>query len=115
MTTPERSRAQRIDALAEANRIRTARKHLKEDLAAGRRDWRDVLDHPDAATMKVVDLLIAVPQVGRVAATRVMVYARVSASKTCAGMTDRQRRDLLEGARILSRPLGYTNPKRTTA
>lgn len=92
---PERSLAQRRDALIEANRIRTHRKRVKRDLKAGRIELADVLADPDCVTMHVLTALVALPKTGRVKANRALVQARISPSKTCGGLSKRQRHELL--------------------
>lgn len=96
---PERSLEQRMQALAKGNRHRTHRKELKRDLKHGRgeRDVRDVIFAPreEEETMKVVDLLLAMPKVGRVKANKMLSMVRASPSKTLGGLSDRQRADLL--------------------
>jgi hypothetical protein len=101
-TAPARSLRQRRQALQQANRIRTYRKERKQDLKAGRADPVALLLDPpgEMATMKVFDLLIAMPRIGRVKANRALVRCRVSPSKTLGGMTGRQRDEL---ARALGR------------
>jgi hypothetical protein len=95
LRAPERTLTQRLAALNEANRIRTKRARLKRDLTAGRASLLDLMVEPDCATMKTMDALLALPKVGRVKAERALRRAKVSPSKTLAGMTDRQRRELL--------------------
>jgi hypothetical protein len=96
--TPERTKQQRLEALSRANNIRSRRAELKEHLRLGEVDIREVLtDPPDFVhTAKVIDLLVAVPKMGPVRANRVLERCRVSPSKTVAGLTPRQRRELLE-------------------
>ena len=92
---PERSPDQRIDALNRANEIRTLRAQLKRDLKAGRAIATLLLDPPSwLQTAKVFDMLLAVPTVGRVKATKMLDSCRVSPSKTFGGLTDRQRAEL---------------------
>lgn len=95
--TFDRSLDQRMDALAHANEIRTYRAKLKRDVAAGRRPLAALVMSPPekALTMKIWNLLLAVPGVGRGKADRALRKARVSPSKTLGGLTARQRRDLL--------------------
>lgn len=95
LTVPERTVTQRLQALERANEIRCYRAQLKRDLAAGRRRLVDVLDDPMCDSMRVFEVLLAIPKVGRVKANKVFARARMSPSKTCAGMTARQRRELL--------------------
>lgn len=92
-----RSLDQRMEALQLANEIRTYRARLKQDVAARRRDFGSLLMRPPekAQTMKVWDLMLAIPGIGRGKADRALRRARVSPSKTLSGLTMRQRRDLL--------------------
>lgn len=96
--TPARSDDQRREALRKANRIRSHRAALKPQVKSGERPWIDLLDDPNCATMKIVDLLVHLPKVGRVKANKALRRARVSPSKTLAGLSERQRGEL---ARIL--------------
>ncbi len=95
--TPERSRAQRMDALQRANDIRTRRARLKRDLKAGRVKIHPLLlDPPDCLkTAKVFDLLLAVPKYGRVKVQRIHTHCRISSSKTIGGLSERQRNELV--------------------
>jgi hypothetical protein len=97
MTAPERSLKQRMTALENANRIRTKRAELKRDIKASRVRVATVLLKPPpyAETMAVVDLLLAVPKVGRVKAYKTLQLCRVSPSKTLKGMTQRQRSEII--------------------
>lgn len=93
---PERSLQQRMDALGRANVIRTYRAELKRDIAAGRQSVLDVLGAPEreVETMRVFELLLAVPKVGRVKVNKTLSTCRISPSKTVGGMTSRQREEL---------------------
>ncbi len=95
-TTPERSLDQRTDALGIANDVRARRAELKRDLKAGRVSIRALLLDPPSwlQTAKVFDILVALPKVGRVKATKVLDGAQISPSKTFAGLSHRQRTDL---------------------
>lgn len=95
---PSRSLEQRLTALAQANVVRVFRATLKQEIKAGRADpIRVLLSPPEHThTMKVYDLLMAMPRVGRVKAGKALNRARVSPSKTLAGLTDRQRREIAE-------------------
>ena len=95
--TPERSRAQRLDALERANEVRMRRARLKRDLKAGRvRIHPLLLDPPHCLkTAKVFDLLLAVPKYGRVKVNRIITHCRISSSKTIGGLSERQRNELV--------------------
>lgn len=93
MTTlcvPERSLDQRMAALERANEIRSHRAELKRKLAAGAVRWDSLVADPLCNSMKIVDVLMALPKVGRVKAYRALTRCDISPSKTLAGMTDRQ-------------------------
>ncbi len=96
-STPERSLNQRMDALARANEIRTARARLKRDLKAGRRSIDSLLlDPPEyLETAKVFDMLLAVPKYGRVKVNKMLLGCRISPSKTIGGLSERQRAELV--------------------
>ena len=95
--TPERSRDQRMEALARANEIRIKRAELKRDLKAGRRSIQTLLiDPPDyLETAKVFDMLLAVPKYGRVKVNKMLSQCRIAPSKTIGGLSERQRGELI--------------------
>jgi len=94
---PERSPTQRMAALQKANEIRTRRAQLKRDLKAGRKSIHPILtDPPDyLETMKLFDLLLAAPKLGRVKVNKLMAQCRISPSKTVGGLSERQRSELI--------------------
>jgi hypothetical protein len=94
---PERSLGQRMEALQRANEIRVRRAQLKRDLKTGSVGIGHVLLSPPdhVMTAKVFDMLLAVPKLGRVRATRYLNQCRISQSKTVGGLTERQRAELL--------------------
>ena len=96
-SAPERSYVQRIDALEKANTIRTRRAVLKRDLKAGRQRIEEMLLAPPdwLGSMKVADLLGAVPKYGRVKVNRLLHVTKISPSKRVGGLSDRQRRELV--------------------
>lgn len=96
---PDRSLVQRMDALARANTIRSRRAELKREVKAGK-DPRPAVRQLAAPasefeTMKVIDLLLSMPKIGRVKANKWLARARVSPSKTIGGLSERQREELL--------------------
>lgn len=94
---PERSLEQRMSALERANAIRSARARKKRDIKARRLHVRPLLLDPpdDIDTMKVFDLLLAMPKYGRVKVNRILTKARISPSKTVGGLSERQRHELV--------------------
>lgn len=108
IVAPDRSYDQRIEGLRRANAVRTWRAETKRDLKQRTQSpIRLLVDPPaQAQTMKVIDLLIAIPKVGRVKANKMLSRARVSPSKTLGGLSDRQRQELLTAVSALGkRPL----------
>ncbi len=97
MTAPDRSLAQRLDALERANATRTARAKLKRDLKAQRVSLADTVLSPPPliAGAHIFDLLLAVPKLGRVKANRILTQCRIAPSKTIGGLSQRQREDLV--------------------
>lgn len=96
--TPDRSPSQRMEALRLANAIRTERAALKRDLKAGRVRIDQVLGDPPEYlhTAKVSDIMLAVPRYGRVKVAKVLQRCRISPSKTVAGLSERQRSELID-------------------
>jgi hypothetical protein len=95
--TPQRTLAQRKEALEKANKIRTYRAQLKRDIKAGRENAPNVLLYPPEMvdTMKVFDLLVATPKRGHTKVNKLLVQCRISPSKTIGGMSVRQRTELV--------------------
>jgi hypothetical protein len=95
--TPERSLDQRLDALARANEVRARRARLKRELKARRVSIAALLQHPPVylETAKVFDMVLALPEVGSVKATKILHSCRVSPSKTFSGLSERQRAELV--------------------
>lgn len=98
-TTPERSLDQRMTALGHANEVRTYRALYKHLLRSGEIDIFQIVDAirypPDEmASMKVRDLLLAIPKLGPAKTQRLLRLADVSPVKTLGGISDRQRREL---------------------
>jgi len=95
---PPRSREQRLRALAKANEVRLARAQLKRELSAGSLELTQLLAGPPpcADTAKLRDLLLAVPRMGPVKVRRTLSHCRIADSKTLAGLSDRQRAELIQ-------------------
>ena len=86
-----------MEALGKANEIRCERAVFKRDLKAGRKKVHNyLLDPPDwILTMKVFDILLALPKTGQVKAKKTLTQCRMSPSKTVGGMSERQRTELV--------------------
>jgi hypothetical protein len=88
---------QRMRALRHANEVRIGRARLKRELASGRVRIDEIIARPPefANTAKVYDLLLALPKVGPAKAARWLSQCRIAPSKTVAGLTERQRHELI--------------------
>jgi hypothetical protein len=97
VTMPARSLDQRLSALQRANETRFARSQLKKELATGICRIDQLLaEVPELARgAKVSELLLAVPKLGRVRVSRLMRQCRISEAKTLAGLSERQRAELI--------------------
>ncbi len=91
--------AQALEALTEANRIRSVRAQVKRQVAAeknaaaSRRLAALHIDHPpeECASMAVVELLTTCWRLGRVGATRYLRGAQVPPHTPLGCLTERQR------------------------
>lgn len=104
MTTiiaPERTRAQRLDALKHANSTRSRRAVTKSAIKCGQIHLADVLgDVPEhMMSMKIEDALLCVRGIGRFKAAKVLRNTRTVPSKTLAGLSDRQRQEIVGALR----------------
>ena len=93
-----RSPKSRMNALRQANQVRSLRAKLKRDLREGTVRLEQILatDADYLASAEVFDLLVAVPQIGPVKAAHLLTIARISPSKTVAALSGRQRARLIE-------------------
>jgi hypothetical protein len=104
-SAPERTDDQRFEALTLANVVRTHRADLKGEWKGRPRPGRprigrsvyDVLRRPLPVeeTWHLLDVLLALPKVGRVKANKYLQSCRMSPKKTVGGLSDRQRGELL--------------------
>jgi hypothetical protein len=92
-----RSHAQRLQALRRVNEIRIARAQLKQQLALGTLQITDLPPAPPPCTrtQKIDELLLALPKHGPVRVGRLLTHCRISPAKTVAGLSDRQRQELI--------------------
>lgn len=89
---PTRSSSQQREALTKANEVRLYRAHkVKARLAKRTLGLFDALDDPKCGTMKVREVLMAMPGLGETKVDMALHKAQISAAKTCAGITAQQR------------------------
>jgi guanylate kinase len=97
-SVPARSAEQRLRALEKANQVRHERAQLKGELAAGSLRLEHVLAHPPlcAQTARVRELLLTLPGIGPARASRTLAHCRIAETKTIAGLSSRQRAELIQ-------------------
>ena len=95
-TLPVRTPAQRMTALELANETRYFRADLKKEIAKGA-DWRTHITNPEPRlhSMKVYDLLLAIPKAGDKKVRLMLARAAVADTKTLGGLSERQREALV--------------------
>ena len=94
---PERSHAQRLQALARANQVRSERARVKAALrAGGLRVTELIADPPEClGSASLAEVLLAVPGVGKARLRRVLNACRLSPAQKLANLTARQREELV--------------------
>jgi hypothetical protein len=100
MAVPELDADARREALEKAKRARQVRAQLKHMLKAGEVELYEVIERADTAPalakMRVVEVLEALPNVGKVTAARLMDELQISPTRRVQGLGRRQRAALLE-------------------
>lgn len=95
---PSRRAELRLVALEKANEVRCRRAQLKRELAAGQVEFERLISDPPAYAQAAIlrDLLLALPKVGPTRADRALTRCQISANKTVAALSDRQRVALID-------------------
>lgn len=100
MPLPELDADTRRAALEKAKQARRIRAELKQMLKAGEVRLTDVLARVEAndalAKMRVVEVIEAMPNVGKVTAGRVMEELQIAPTRRLQGLGPRQREALLD-------------------
>lgn len=99
MALPELNPEQRAAALEKARRSRRIRAEVKQLLKAGEVTLSEVLARSDddaIGRMKVVDVLEALPAIGKVKSEAIMDQIGIASSRRVTGLGPRQREALLE-------------------
>jgi guanylate kinase len=101
MIAPDRSASQRRNALEQANIIRLGRAQWKRDTKQLTRENASsevarILDNPPEimGSMRVEDLLLAIPRIGTRKVDRLLFMAGISPRKRVGGLSSRQREAL---------------------
>jgi hypothetical protein len=91
--TNDQATLQRMEALLRANEVRIERAQDKRKITNGQLDARVILRDtpPHWETAKIIDLLMAMPKVGRVKASKWLRMERISATRPLEEFTEHQR------------------------
>jgi len=99
MSIPKLSKSERAKALAKAQKIRSQRMEVRQQLKAGKLGLADVLadaDNEVYAKMRVKYLLESLPQVGKITAAKLMEEIGIDEARRVQGLGSRQKSALLE-------------------
>jgi S13-like H2TH domain len=82
-----------LENLARASAVRLARARLKRGLKVGSVEIEDVIARPPsfAEQAKVADLLLALPGIGPVRTTGLLVRCQIPYGRTLTSLSERQR------------------------
>ncbi|HHU82220.1 MAG: integration host factor [Clostridia bacterium] len=99
MPLPTLSLEEKKRALKKAQRVRSQRAKLRQDLKAGRTTIREVLERADddvIAKMRVVYLLESLPRIGKIRTRKIMNDIGIDETRRIQGLGSRQKQALLE-------------------
>lgn len=104
MSPEERVEARRSEGLRRANEVRAYRAELKRDLATDKVKLSEILRSGEGklATMRIRDLLLAVPGIGPRKAQLVLTAEKISPSLPLERLTKPRREQLLARLRNAS-------------
>lgn len=98
IVTLDKAYQQRLEALKNADHIRLFRSQLKKDLKSGKVDARKILRNSpeEITTMKIVNLLLAIPNLGETRANKILQKYYILPTKKVGKLTDNQREMLVK-------------------
>ena len=99
MSIPKLSKSERAKALAKAQKIRSQRMEVRQQLKAGKLGLADILadaDNEVYAKMRVKYLLESLPLVGKITAAKLMEEIGIDEARRVQGLGSRQKSALLE-------------------
>src|SRR5690606_36995495 len=99
MPLPTLSLEEKRKALRKAQRVRSERAKLRQDLKAGRTTIREVLEQVDndvIAKMRVAYLVESLPRIGKIRTRKIMNENGIDETRRVQGLGSRQKQALLE-------------------
>jgi|SRR5690554_4825830 len=99
MPLPTLSLEEKKKALRKAQRVRSQRAKLRQELKSGRTTIRQVLEQVDndvVAKMRVVYLLESLPRIGKIRTRKIMNDIGIDETRRIQGLGSRQKQALIE-------------------
>ena len=99
MALPQLSLEEKRKALKKAQRVRSERAKIRQDLKAGRTGIREILENIDndvIAKMRVAYLLESLPRIGKVRTRKIMNEIGIDETRRIQGLGSRQKQALIE-------------------
>lgn len=99
MALPQLTLEEKRKALKKAQRVRSERAKIRQDLKAGRTGIREILENIDndvIAKMRVAYLLESLPRIGKVRTRKIMNEIGIDETRRIQGLGSRQKQALIE-------------------
>jgi len=99
MALPKLTLEEKKQALKKAQKVRSERAKIRQDLKAGRTGIREILEQVDndvIAKMRVAYLLESLPRIGKVRTRKIMNEIGIDETRRIQGLGSRQKQALLE-------------------
>ncbi|HEY8344931.1 MAG TPA: integration host factor, actinobacterial type [Bacillota bacterium] len=99
MPLPQLSIEEKKMALKKAQRVRSERAKIRQELKAGKKSIRDILEKVDndvIAKMRVAYLLESLPRIGKVRTRKIMNEIGIDETRRIQGLGVRQKQALIQ-------------------
>jgi len=99
MPLPQLSIEEKRMALKKAQRVRSERAKIRQELKAGKKSIRDILEKVDndvIAKMRVAYLLESLPRIGKVRTRKIMNEIGIDETRRIQGLGVRQKQALIQ-------------------
>lgn len=99
MPLPQLSMEEKKRALKKAQRVRSERAKIRQELKAGKKSIREVLEKVDndvIAKMRVAYLLESLPRIGKVRTRKIMNEIGIDETRRIQGLGVRQKQALIQ-------------------
>lgn len=99
MPLPQLTLEEKKMALKKAQKVRSERAKIRQDLKAGRKSIRDILEKVDndiIAKMRVAYLLESLPRIGKVRTRKIMNEIGIDETRRIQGLGVRQKQALIQ-------------------